>query len=298
MTILKKVSRIEYGNYRGISLLSVAGKILAKVLLNRLQPLSESIIPETQCGFRPGRGTTDMIFSARQVQEKCREQGRDLCLAFIDLTKAFDAVNREALWACLARLGCPPQFLNITRQLHEGMKGCVLYDGKQSGSFNINTGVKQGCVIASTLFSIFLAAFIAIAAVDQAKGVDIIYSTDEELFNMRRLKAKTKVTATSIVDLQYADDCAIAAHTEADLQNTLDAFSEAYKLLGLTVNVTKTKVIFQPAQPLTATAPNIDIEVTTLENVDHFAYMGSRSRQTSMSKFNTGSDVRDFHTAG
>ena len=92
---------------------------------------------------------------------------------------------------------------------------------------------------------------------------------------MRRLKAKTKVKATSIVDLQYADDCAIAAHTGADLQNTLDAFSQAYKLLGLTVNVTKTKVIFQPAQPLTATAPNIDIEGTTLENVDRFPYLGS-----------------------
>ena len=43
-------------------------------------------------------------------------------LAFIDLTKAFDSVNREALWACLARLGRPPKFVNITRQLHEGMK--------------------------------------------------------------------------------------------------------------------------------------------------------------------------------
>ena len=126
VTIFKKGSRTECGNYRGISLLSVAGKIIAKVLLNRLQPLSESFIPETQCGFRPGRGTTDMIFSARQVQEKCREQGRDLCLAFIDLTKAFDSVNREAPWACLARLGCPPKFVSITRQLHEGMKGCVL----------------------------------------------------------------------------------------------------------------------------------------------------------------------------
>ena len=82
---------------------------------------------------------------------------------------------------------------------------------------------------------------------------------------MRGLKAKTKVKdkATSIVDLQYADDCAIAAHTEADLQNTIDAFSEAYTLLGLTVNVTKRKVLFQPAQPQTATAPHF--------NVDHFA---------------------------
>ena len=274
VTIFKKGSRTECGNYRGFSLLSVAGKILANILLNRLQPLSKSIIPETQCGFRPGRGTADMIFSARQVQEKCREQGCDLCLAFIDLTKAFDSVNREALWHASHGLGCPPKFVSITRQLHEGMKGCVLYDGDQSGSFNITTGVKQGCVVTPTLFSIFLAAFISLAAVDQAKGVGIIYRTDGELFNMRRLKAKTKVEATSIVDLQYADDCAIV-HTGADLQNTLDAFSQAYNLLGLTVNVTKTKVIFQPAPPLTATAPNIDIEGTTLENVDRFPYLGS-----------------------
>ena len=169
----------------------------------------------------------------------------------------------------------PTTFVSITRQLHEGMKGCVLYDGDQSGSFNINTGIKQGCVIAPTLFSIFLADFISLAAVDQAKVVGIIYRTDGELFNMRRLKAKTKVKATSIVDLQYADDCAIAAHTGTDLQNTIDAFSQAYKLLGLTVNVTKTKVIFQPAQPLTATSPNIDIEGTTLENVDRSPYLGS-----------------------
>ena len=76
-------------------------------------------------------------------------------------------------------------------------------------------------MIAPTLFSIFLAAFISLAAVDQAKGVGIIYRTDGELFNMRRLKAKTKVKATSIVDLQYADDCAIAAHTGADLRTPL-----------------------------------------------------------------------------
>ena len=166
--------------------------------------------------------------------------------------------------------------------------------------FKINTGVTQGCVIDPTLFSIFQAAFISLAAVDQVNGVGIIYRTDGELFNMRRLKAKTKVKATSIVDLQYADDCAIAAHMEADLQNTLDAFSEAYKRLGLIVNVTKTKVIFQPAQPLTATTPKIVIEGTSLENVDRFAYLGSylSKSATSISKCNTGSDVRAFHTAG
>ena len=49
-----------------------------------------------------------MIFSARQTCAGEMQEGRDICLAFIDLTKAFDSVNREVLWACLARLGCQP----------------------------------------------------------------------------------------------------------------------------------------------------------------------------------------------
>ena len=128
VTIFKEGDRADCGNFRGISLLTVAGKILTKVLLNRLQPLSESILPETQCSFRPTRGTADMIFAACQVQEKGRDQRRDLCFAIIDLTKAFDSVNSNTLWGCLARLGCPPKFVSVTRQLHENMKGCVLHD--------------------------------------------------------------------------------------------------------------------------------------------------------------------------
>ena len=94
-----KGSRTDCGNYRGISLLSIAGKILARVILNRLiVSVSEQNLPETQCGFRPNRSTVDMIFTVRQVQEKCLEQNMDLFAVFIDLTKAFNTVNREALW--------------------------------------------------------------------------------------------------------------------------------------------------------------------------------------------------------
>ena len=128
------------------------------------------------------------------------------------------AVQRSPVGMPHTRLGCPTKCVNITRQLHEGMKGCVLYDGVQSGSFNINTGVEQDCVIAPTLFSIFLPAFISLAAVDQAKGVGIVYRTDGALFNMCHLQAKMKVKATSIVDLQYSDDSAVAVFTEADLR--------------------------------------------------------------------------------
>ena len=66
-------------------------------------------LPEDQYGFRPNRSTTDMIFSLRQVQEKCIEQNVDLIAVFIDLTKAFDTVNREALRVILSKTGVPDQ---------------------------------------------------------------------------------------------------------------------------------------------------------------------------------------------
>ena len=96
-------------NHRGISLLSFAEKILARVLLNRLnEHLEQSrLLPESQCGFRKERGTIDTISTARQLQEKCQEQNVDLYMTFVDLTKAFDTVSHEGLWRTMAKFGCP-----------------------------------------------------------------------------------------------------------------------------------------------------------------------------------------------
>ena len=77
----RKGSKSDCNNYRGISLLAIAGKILGKVLLKRLtSTIIEPVLPESQCGFRANRGTTDMIFCARHIQEKSREQHMDLYL--------------------------------------------------------------------------------------------------------------------------------------------------------------------------------------------------------------------------
>ena len=66
--------RDDCNNYMGIPLRSIVGKVFARVILIRLQKLAERIYPESQCGFRAERSTIDMIFSLRQLQEKCREQ--------------------------------------------------------------------------------------------------------------------------------------------------------------------------------------------------------------------------------
>ena len=108
----------------------IAGKVLARILLYRLIPsIIEDFTPESQCGFRANRGTTDIIFVLRQIQEKYREQNMGLFVAFIDLTKAFDTVSRDSLWKILSRLGCPSKFLTIIRQLHEGQRGQVKHNG-------------------------------------------------------------------------------------------------------------------------------------------------------------------------
>ena len=93
----------------GKEILSSAGKGLAKILLNRLNGHLDQtgLLPEIQCGFRKDRGTIDMILTARQLQEKYEEQNMDLCLTFVDLTKAFDTVSSNRLWKIMARFGCP-----------------------------------------------------------------------------------------------------------------------------------------------------------------------------------------------
>lgn len=73
-TYKKKGDRNVWGNHRGITLLSIAAKIMAEIMLNRLKTISEEVLPESQCGFRAGRATTNMIFTLRQLQEKAAEQ--------------------------------------------------------------------------------------------------------------------------------------------------------------------------------------------------------------------------------
>ena len=275
--IFRKGEKTKCGNYRGISLLSIAGKILARILACRLTPIAEEILPESQCGFRPARGTVDMIFSARQIQEKCREQHRDLYMAFIDLAKAFDSVDRPTLWKILSRIGCSEKYIKIVRLLHDNMSASVLIDGEATESFEVKTGVKQGCVIAPTLFSIFISAVLYLVTERLPRGIDMQYRMDGKLFNLRRLRAKTLITHMTILELQYADDIAIMTHTEEDLQAAMDAFSQAYNALGLTLNARKTKVLFQPSPDNIHERhqPEITAGGQCLSSVDHFTYLGS-----------------------
>nr|VZI47341.1 unnamed protein product [Spirometra erinaceieuropaei] len=157
----RKGNRQVCDNHRGISLLNIAGKIFARILLNRLNNhLEQGLLPESQCGFRRHRGTTDMIFAARQLQEKCQEMRTHLYSTFVDLTKTFDTVNREGLWKIMQKFGCPERFTQMVRQLHDGMMARVTDNGAVSEAFAVTNGVKQGCVLAPTLFSLMFSAML------------------------------------------------------------------------------------------------------------------------------------------
>ena len=156
-----------------------------------------------------------------------------LFVAFIDLTKAFSTVSRDGLWKILSRLVCPTKFLTIIRQLHEGQRGQVKHKGSLSDSFPIFNGIKHGCVLAPSLFSMLFSLMLR-QAKEQAKedildGIYICFCSDGSLFNLRRLLSHTKRMVQLIMELVFADDCALLAHTEVAVQNLVDHFSEASK---------------------------------------------------------------------
>ena len=106
----KKGDKTECGNYRGISLVSHAGNVFFKVVARRLSAYCEAkgLLPEEQCGVRPNRSTTGMMFVVRRLQEIGRKAGVSLFMCFIDLQKAYDTIDRALLWEVLTRIGVPP----------------------------------------------------------------------------------------------------------------------------------------------------------------------------------------------
>ena len=105
--IPKKGDLSRAGNYRGIMLLEAAYKIVAILLHERLQPIAEGLDHEAQCGFRPGRGYADAVFTIKLAMKKRREHSQETWILFLDLVKAFDRVPRELLWDILSKFGVP-----------------------------------------------------------------------------------------------------------------------------------------------------------------------------------------------
>ena len=234
MVTVETIEAFRYSQLRG--------KFWQKILLKRLQNIAEMILPESQCG----RSTIDMLFTLRQLQEKAFEQQQSLYMVFIDLSKAFDTVDRSTLWTLLRRYGCPETFVKIIQEFHGGMAGAVSIGGSTTDPFEISHGLKQGCVLAPTLFTLFLTALLSIVSEVLSTGVFIRTRSDGKLFKLARLKASTTTRELCIRELLFADDAAIVAHALEDIREICKQFEQAATMFGLTINTKKTVTLYQP----------------------------------------------------
>ena len=151
-------------------------------------------------------------------------------------------------------------------------------NGQTSPNFPVSNGVKQGCVLAPTLFSMMFSAMLQDAFRIERPGLDIRVRTDGGLFNLRRFKAKTKTHSVRVCELLFADDCALVAPNFDEMQRSVDLFSAACTDFGLTISTKKTEVLHQPAPGVQThhhQHPEIRVNDQPLNSVDRFTYLGS-----------------------
>ncbi|KAK3570481.1 hypothetical protein QTP86_019919 [Hemibagrus guttatus] len=142
-------------NYRGITLLSLPGKVYSRVLERRVRPLVEPRIQEEQCGFRPSRGTLDQLYTLHRVLEGSWEFAQPVHMCFVDLEKAFDCVPRGILWEVLWEYGVHGPLLRAVRSLYNRSRSLVCIASCKSDLFPMHFGLRQGCPLSPVLFIVF-----------------------------------------------------------------------------------------------------------------------------------------------
>jgi hypothetical protein len=255
------------GNYRGITLLSCLGKLFTAILNGRITKFmnENGLLGNEQAGFRAGHSTMDHVFLLHQVIDFYRQRGKQVFCAFVDYSKAFDLVNRAALWCKLLKEGISGKILSVIQNMYEGAKSCVKADGKLSEFFKCTAGVRQGENLSPILFAIYLNDFQAFIS-EHSAGLKDFESALEEFSTFARLCV-----------LLYADDTVILAESADELQDALDALSAYCKRWDLTVNLSKTNVVIFSKGRITTKLPKSGkflFEGSEVKVVDDYTYLG------------------------
>ena len=296
----KKGDLADAGNHRGIMMLEVAYKIVSIILHGRLTTLSEGLDHESQCGFRPKRGTMDGIFSLKLALKKRREHGLESWVYFLDLVKAFDRVPRELLWIILAKFGAPPKLIRLLKLLHAVVKVSFCVDGVEVTLDSI-IGVKQGDIIGPILFVIFMAAITITWKKLHNYRLCIYRSKPDWVISGRRWNTGSHSDEFAVSDSLYADDSALLFCSRRDVVSECPKVNAHFDRFGMEVHArapadskpAKSEVLFVAAPGIMYDNPatfsdegadgivrprdlsDIDVGNGTCPVVEHFKYLGS-----------------------
>ena len=191
-----------------------------------------------------------MMFVVRRLQEIGRKAGVSLFMCFIDLQKAYGTVDRTLLWQVLTRIGVPPQVLAVIQQVHNGMRACVRPDdGVCSGWFEVEQGLRQGCVLSPLLFNIFFAAVLTVVlqrfSEEPAILAELVHLKEPPTL-MGPEPAMGYVLCRAVWGVLYADDACIVSRSPQGLAKMMEVIVEVCRAFALTVSANKTETMFMP----------------------------------------------------
>ena len=228
-------------------------KIFLKIIQSRIGSKIDKEVGETQFGFRPGSGTREGIFCFNIMAQKHIEVNQDMYTCFIDYSKAFDKVHHDQLISCLEKIGIDGKDIRIIANLYWHQKAAIRIQDELSPFTSIQRGVRQGCVLSPYLFNVY---------------TEFIFRESNELKGIN-------IHGQNINNLRYADDTALIATDENDLQKIVDQVKEESSKAGLEMNVKKTMTMVISKNP---EGKQLEIKVgdQKLEQVKKFKYLGTQ----------------------
>lgn len=271
----KKGTVTSVENYRGISLLRTTFKLLERIILRRIINAREETAREEQCGFRPGRGTRDQIFTLRRIIEMHHESAQPLHVAFLDFASAFDSPTRDRLFEAIHADGMPPKILQLIQDMNTRTGASVKSPMGLSEKFAVETGVRQGAVLAPILFNY--------AIDDIMRRVHEDHPPEISLYPNQR----------SINDLEYADDIAVLAPSPQHLQEICTSIEKYSKAYGLTLRPEKCQQISIASK----VARGVKIDGQEIQVVESFCYLGSIIQPNASCDLDIKNRVRSATTA-
>jgi hypothetical protein len=219
------------------------------------------------------------------LASSAREKSVRLFKCFIDLTKAYDKVNRDILWRILTNIGVPDGLVWLIKGLLVGSRAEIRIKGTIVHGFDLDMGLKQGSVFSPLLFNIFFGCIIKAWQVKlEGKGLPLLFNLKGDFLSLHCLNVRAQTESVFITDLLFADDAEIVATSPEDLQVMLDEFVNITKAFGQEVSVKKTKVmVVQKRGEKKSDWPvnHFFVDGKVLENVDVFTYVGGNENNSA-----------------